>query len=242
MPGPIVPGPLDHVVAALLLLAVPLLGRRNYRRFREEIATGGPDARRRQYWKEIRRQWAITAALAALWVALGRSAPALGLSVPLDIGALWGAGITALVLAFLLGQWRAVQGMSLEKLAENASQIEGVRDLLPHTDREARVFRALALTAGVCEEIVFRGWLIAYLAAFLTPWPAAVVGGVAFGAAHAYQGLSGVLKTGATGIVTGLLYVGTGSLLWSMLIHTAIDLHGGAVGRRLIGVPTSERG
>lgn len=234
MPGPILPGPLDHLIAAALVVLVPILGRRNYRRFREEIATGGPDARRRQYWKEIRRQWAITGVLVALWIGLGRSLGGLGLGLPLDDRALWGIGITTFVLTLLLRQWRTVRAMSPEKLAENADQIEGVRDLLPHTDREARVFRGLSVTAGVCEEIVFRGWLIAYLAAFMPVWPAAVVGGTAFGAAHAYQGMSGVLKTGATGVATGLLYVGTGSLLWSMFIHAAIDLHGGAVGRRLL--------
>jgi len=150
------------------------------------------------------------------------------------VRSVWGAGVSAFVLALLLRQWRTVRGMSAEQLAEHVGQGEPVRDLLPHTDREATVFRGLAVTAGVCEEIVFRGWLIAYLAAFVSLWPAAVIGGVAFGIAHAYQGVPGMMKTGATGVLTGLLYVGTGSLLWSMLIHAAIDLHGGAVGRWLI--------
>lgn len=234
MPEPITPTALDHLIGLALLLAVPLLGRLNYRRFREAIARGGPDARRRQYWKEIRRQWVITAGLVAVWLALGRPLTGLGLRLPLDGGALWGVGVTALVLAFLLRQWRMLAAMSPEELVGQAGQIEGVRDLLPHTDREAHVFRGLALTAGVCEEIIFRGWLIAYLAAFMPAWSAAVVGGTAFGAAHAYQGVPGMIKTGATGILTGLLYIGTGSLLWSIVIHAAIDLHGGAVGRRLV--------
>jgi len=234
VPAALEPTALDHLLAVLVVVAVPLLGRWNYRRFRELIAAGGPDERYRQYGKEIRRQWLIAAGVVAIWLGLGRSPASLGLTLPLGTGSLWGAGVTALVVAFLFSQWRTLGRMTPEELAPYAGQVDAVRDLLPHTDREAARFRGLAVTAGVCEEIIFRGYLIAYLAAFLPVWPAAVLGGVAFGLAHAYQGTPGMVKTGATGVFTGALYVGTGSLLWSMLIHAAIDLHGGAVGRRLV--------
>lgn len=234
MPEAIVPTAVDHLLAVVVVVAIPLLGRWNYRRFRELIATGGPDARYRQYGKEIRRQWVIAAGFVAIWLGLGRSLAGLGLTLPLGTGGLWGAGTTVLVVAFLLRQWRTVGRMTPEELAPYAGQVDAFRDLLPHTDREAARFRGLAVTAGVCEEIVFRGYLIAYLAAYLPVWPAAVLGGVAFGVAHAYQGVPGMIKTGATGVFTGVLYVGTGSLVWSMLIHAAIDLHGGGVGRRLL--------
>lgn len=100
--------------------------------------------------------------------------------------------------------------------------------------RHAALFRRLSLTAGICEEIVYRGYLIWYLAAFVGAWPAAVLAGFAFGAVHIYQGPAGVVRTGIVGLGAGVLYVGTGSLLWPMILHAAIDLQGGALAQRAL--------
>jgi membrane protease YdiL (CAAX protease family) len=51
-----------------------------------------------------------------------------------------------------------------------------------------------------------------------------VVAGVAFGLAHAYQGVGGVLSTGVLGAVLAALYLGTGSLLLPVVLHAVIDL------------------
>ena len=228
------PTPLDHLLVFGLLVIVPLRGRWKFRRLREAIADGGAEVRRLLYRQEILRQWSVTAVLVALWLALGRSPRALGLVLPIDVRSIWGAAIAAALVGLLWRQWRTVVRMSDEDLAEHAGQAEALGPLLPRSDREAATFGGLAVTAGVCEEILYRGYLIAYLAAFMPLWPAAVVGGAAFGIAHAYQGGAGMLKTGATGILNGLLYVGTGSLVWPTLIHAAVDLHGGAVGRRIL--------
>ena len=44
-----------------------------------------------------------------------------------------------------------------------------------------------------------------------------------------------VIKTGATGLVMGILYLGTGSLLFPVILHAAVDLQGGAIARRALG-------
>lgn len=44
-----------------------------------------------------------------------------------------------------------------------------------------------------------------------------------------------MIKTGATGLVMGVLYVGTGSLLFPMILHAAVDLQGGAMARHVLG-------
>lgn len=109
-----------------------------------------------------------------------------------------------------------------------------IAPLLPRTDEEAAHFRVLSVTAGICEEIVYRGYLIWYLAVFIGPWPAALAAGVLFGVLHLYQGTQGISRAGALGVVMALLYVGSGSLLWPMILHAAVDLNGGAIGRRVV--------
>ncbi len=53
---------------------------------------------------------------------------------------------------------------------------------------------------------------------------------MAFGLGHLYQGAAGVVKTGVSGLLAGLLYLLTGSLWIPMLLHAAVDLHAGALG------------
>jgi uncharacterized protein len=107
--------------------------------------------------------------------------------------------------------------------------------LLPRTRTERHLFALVGITAGVCEEWLYRGFLLAVVAALLPGLPTAglvVVAAVAFGLAHAYQGLSGVLTTGVLGGVLAAVYLQTGSLLLPVVLHAVIDL-------RFLLVPSS---
>jgi len=42
------------------------------------------------------------------------------------------------------------------------------------------------------------------------------------------------VKTGVTGLIMGALFVATGSLLWPMILHAAVDLQGGAAAKLLL--------
>jgi len=116
--------------------------------------------------------------------------------------------------------------------AESAA-LRSVGSMLPRTAPERRWFSAVALTAGVAEEVVYRGFGIAVLAAFapwLPWWGLVLAAGAAFGLAHAYQGVAGILTTGLLGCVLAAVYLDTGSLLVPIVVHAAIDL-------RFLGVP-----
>ena len=107
--------------------------------------------------------------------------------------------------------------------------------LLPRTTGERRLFTLVGVTAGVCEEWLYRGFFLAVVAAVGGGLPAPVlvaVGALAFGLAHAYQGVAGIVTTGVLGGVMAGLYLGTGSLLLPVLLHALIDL-------RFLLVPTS---
>ena len=86
--------------------------------------------------------------------------------------------------------------------------------------------------AGFAEEVVFRGWILTRLAEVgrysTSAWLAAVVvSSVAFGAVHVYQGLSGMVATGLTGLVLAGVYLGTGRNLWAAIAtHGVLDTAG----------------
>ena len=98
--------------------------------------------------------------------------------------------------------------------------------LVPATTRERLLWAAVAISAGVCEEIVFRGWLLATLhgIAGLNGTELIVAAALIFGLGHAYQGITGVVLTGLAGAFFCVLYLSTGSLLTPILVHAAIDL------------------
>jgi len=98
---------------------------------------------------------------------------------------------------------------------------------MPHTPTELRRFYGLSVTAGVCEELLYRGFLIAYLVHWFGLIPAAGISAVIFGLGHLYQGWRGVLTTGAVGAFLAAVYLLTGSLLASMVLHALMDVHSG---------------
>ena len=228
---------LDHALIVLLLVVAPAWGAREYRWLVREIRGGNTAARLREYRSTVLLQWGLSAALLTWWWYAGRSLSPLGLALPMGIRTLVGVVLTAVLLGLLAMQWRAISRLEGSGLDRLRRQVVSVAELMPHTEQEYRWFKILSVTAGICEELVFRGFMIWYLAHWMPMWLAAIAGGVVFGLAHWYQGTAGVIKTGITGIVMGMLYVATGSLLWPAILHAAIDLQGGAAGRKVLLSP-----
>jgi uncharacterized protein len=87
-------------------------------------------------------------------------------------------------------------------------------------------------TAAFGEELVYRGWITARLAelGLFSPraWIAAVVvSSAVFGTLHMYQGLSGMIATGLTGLILGGVYLATGRNLWAPIVaHGVMDSSG----------------
>ena len=110
--------------------------------------------------------------------------------------------------------------------------------MLPRSRAERLAFTGLAVTAGVTEEMIFRGFLLSALAAATgSAWFAAVVASAVFGFLHSYQNLVGALRAGLLGFGLALPVMASGSLLPSILAHAAYDLVAGVfLSRRLLRV------
>jgi membrane protease YdiL (CAAX protease family) len=107
--------------------------------------------------------------------------------------------------------------------------IVAVKEFLPHTARERQLWLLVSLTAGICEEIVFRGFLFVYFFALGTFFGQAnvivvvLLSSVLFGFSHIYQGWKGAVGTGVMGIVFAYLYGATGSLFLPIVTHILLD-------------------
>jgi CAAX protease family protein len=209
--------------AAVLLVAVqPFAGRRRYRRLLETLHDD-PGARLRHYRRGIVGEWSAVGLLVVIGVLAGRSPASVGLTGGAHPGA--AAAEVAEVAVVLAASAVVFRAPALRATIER--QARGFAALLPRTVDERATFALLAVTAGVCEELIFRGFGIAYVRWL---WPGAshfwliAITSVAFGLAHLYQGVRGVLLTGLVGAVLASLVLATGSLLPAMVIHALIDL------------------
>lgn len=221
------------LIAAYLVLAEPYVGLVLHRRF-EDADRRFEDARRWLYRRLLLLEWVLAAlCVAAVVIASRVELPAVGVRLPegavaILVSAL--AVLAALVLLALTARLVVAGGGAAELPAGS----ESVLAMLPRTDVERRLFGLVSVTAGICEELVFRGFLIAVAAALVPAapvWVCVLAAAVVFGLAHAYQGAAGVTSSLLIGIVLGVLYLVTGSLLAPILVHALIDLRGIPLGR-----------
>jgi len=131
---------------------------------------------------------------------------------------LWGVGVAAAILMLLvvLAHWRRRVGLREERM---------VAELMPRTPRERWAFLALSVSAGLGEEIVYRGYAIPVLTLMTDDlWMAVLISSAAFGLVHVYQGGLGIARTGFIGLVLALTFLGTGSLWAPIIAHTLADI------------------
>ena len=107
--------------------------------------------------------------------------------------------------------------------------------IMPSKPVEFAPYCGLAITAGVCEEFLYRGFAMAALSrAGIVPWAIVAVSSILFGLAHAYQGKSGMLGTMVMGLVFGVSRIALQSLVPVMAWHSAVDVVAGIAGPRYL--------
>jgi membrane protease YdiL (CAAX protease family) len=228
----------DHLLVLVLLVVLPLYVRLFAApRMQREFAEGGPGRRRRFYWQSVAIQWTAAGGLALFWWLASRDAADLGVVAPEG----WRFWVALPVVAAALLAIAVAQQVSLRTPARRAATQKMVRRDAPFAPRDAAELRhwtALSVTAGVCEELVYRGYLIWYA----SHWTGTGTGGlllavlltsVAFGLGHVYQGPGGVLRVFGTGVAFGMIYVLSGSLWLAMVAHAGVDVLSGCAVVRL---------
>ena len=108
--------------------------------------------------------------------------------------------------------------------------------LLPRTAVEIAAWIATSVSAGFCEEYVFRGYVQKQLLAFTgSPFGAVVGQALVFGLMHAYQGWRSVLVIITMGILFGILAAWRKSLIVGMVAHGWQDIWAGWLSPMLTG-------
>lgn len=232
------------VVLAAYVVYESAVSPRKYRRLKHAIAAGETGARSRAYYEILKFEWvSAVLAFAALRFDVARFSPShlhigatpfgqwlLSVWNHLDAGFLMGASIGAIIsVVALVVILRRARGRARQSLPGTSAWRKILPDfsaLIPATLHERVLFALVALSAGICEEIVFRAWLLDALqgVAGLTGAALVVTAAMLFGLVHYYQGLPGILVTGFLGLALCGLYVASGTLLVPIVVHALIDL------------------
>lgn len=226
-------GIIEYALMAVIAIGLPVWAVIEYGRFVKRVEANEAGVRVKEYRNTIAMQWILAAVVTAVWLGGGHSMAELGFVVTKSLGFLIVAGLALVAVVIQLVQV-ANTTRSDENLAKLRKQLEPLRHMLPHDAQEGRWFTGLSITAGICEEVIYRGFMIALVSAVLGPWPAVGMTSILFGLGHTYQGGSGIVKTGAVGVVMGALFVISGSLLAPIVLHILIDITSGYVARRAV--------
>lgn len=167
----------------------------------------------------------------------------------------WVRGFTLHELGFVTGGWTRTlvvaaggaaliggfQWMNLRRMGklpiEARGRVQAIAErLLPQTNLERLPFFALAMTAGICEEFLYRGYAMAAMQrAGLAGWEAVLVSSILFGLAHLYQGRGGLVGTLLLGTVFGAARNAYNSLIPLVLWHGTLDAVAGIASQRFLG-------
>lgn len=192
------------------------------------------------YASTIAFQWLAVAIVGWRVWARGYTAQQLGLIFH-DRAALLIAGIVgAAAIASL--QWLNLRRVSRIP-PESRGPLQAIAErILPQSSVELPPYLALAITAGLCEEFLYRGFAMAALAhAGLSAWLVVLVSSILFGLAHSYQGRGGIVMTFVVGLVLGTSRLAYNSMVPAIFWHSAIDIVAGVAGRRYLRRKTAER-
>jgi membrane protease YdiL (CAAX protease family) len=193
------------------------------------------------YASTIAFQWLAVAVVAWRAWAHGYTAVELGLTIHNKNKIVVASIVGAATIATL--QWLNLRRMGRVPI-KSRGPIQAIAErILPQSTVELLPFLALAITAGFCEEFLYRGFAMAVLTHLGSPvWLAILASSVLFGLAHLYQGRGGFVSTMVIGGVLGSGRIAYDSLVPVIFWHSAVDVVAGVAGPRYLTVPPALRG
>jgi len=219
---------IEHSLAFLLVVVSPFVSYFFERPYLRGISSSAQKVR--FYRWVLLLQWPLAV---MAWCLAGASKlyfpPAQAAGLPWQVRILLGALLAAFFVVALMPFLQSLRGERYRAAYARAyrKSLDDMSRLLPETREERWWFAGISISAGVCEEVLCRGFMFRYLdgiALHLGLGSTVLLGAAIFGINHIYQGNAGVIKTGLAGLAFGGLFVVTGSLLLPMLVHAAVDL------------------
>ena len=217
---------LMQLMAAYIVLIEPFLRTNFYRRLKKQLNLDA-GARILYYRTQVLWEWSWVVVLVLIVLPIPGPFQWLGLMPPTSFG--W---IILAVLVLGIGLSIYVLRRNPAAMANMQRSLESSSILLPTTPAERNWFITSTITAGICEELLYRGFLLRYLSIYFPGlgWLfSAIISGVIYGLSHAYLGRKNVLQTMLNGFSFAIVYFLSGNLLSSIASSQPVALFGSVI-------------
>src|SRR6266705_3239356 len=185
------------------------------------------------YASTIAFQWLSVAVVAWRAWARGYTASQFGLTIQDPSKVIAASIVGAVTIAAL--QWLNLRRVGRLPIESRGALQPIAERILPQSTVELLPYLALAITAGLCEEFLYRGFaMAALLHVGLQAWAVVLLSSVLFGLAHSYQGRGGIVMTLLIGLLLGTSRIAYGSLVPAIFWHSAVDVVAGTAGPRYL--------
>lgn len=229
----------DSLMLAVIVIGLPLETLLNLKKTRADLASDAPGVRVKHYTSTIMLLWGVGLPILVLWAVSGREWGALGFQIETGLMPLSGWLLAALVMAFFIYQFLLVSTSEKvrEQFREGLSKDAVMSGFMPRTPEERHLFNLLGISAGINEEIIFRGYLIWAFGLYLPLWAAALGSLVIFTMLHLYQGFKNLPAVFLMGGAVTLIFVLSGSIWPAIAVHIFVDILNGRTITRARVVP-----
>ena len=117
---------------------------------------------------------------------------------------------------------------TLMRLAHLSAPQKMLAQLAPENGLELLLWILLSASAGICEELTFRGYLLQqFSAATRRVWMGVLISSLLFGVSHGYEGASGMIAITVYGALFCVLTIRRRSLRAGMMAHAWHDIFSG---------------
>lgn len=229
-----IPSFIDHILVLLLGLVLPFFsGIRGSEQMKDIYFD--ERTRKRFYISNSLVLWVLTAVVVGIWLWNERELALMGFR-PIESNM-----VTWILTAAMASLYIADITFSIyspQELQKTFDQWDSNVPFLPESPRELPAYTLMCLSAGICEEILYRGFLVTY---FIDPMQdgfplvAALAPAILFSLAHFYQGYKAMFKIFLLSLLFALIFMFSKSLIIVIIIHFLIDLVGGIMAMRMRG-------
>lgn len=131
-------------------------------------------------------------------------------------------------VAMGIGLWLLWIGLELTWTSGASGGATSIERFLPRSVIEIGLWIAVSVSAGICEEFVFRGYLMRQFEVLTgNRWIALILQAVLFGVSHGYQGWTACIRITLFGLIFGCLATWRRSLKPGMVAHACTDIVAG---------------
>jgi len=231
----IILGNADHVLLLVMGILIPIFAVFQSQPQLKDM-TFDTDSKLQIYYGNSIFQWIGVGVILIVWWINERPFLDLGFSFPKYSSIAIGL-IGLFTIAYFLDVWLELR--SPEQIDKTRKKWLKDIPFLPENWQELKHFFFVAVTAGFCEEVIFRGFFIQYFLAvnpdnLIGTWTAIIIPAFLFAFGHIYQGHLAVFKTLLMAILLGWIFILTESLWIPIVIHFLVDAIGGYIAMRVL--------